>query len=346
MRYARDVAGRGVSPDRQRSAAEAPRLAFTVFTATYNRAHTLPRLYEALKAQTFRDFEWLIVDDGSTDGTAELVGQWERAGALPIRYVRQEHGHKKAAFNRGVALARGELFLSLDSDDACVPHALERFWFHWRDIPDDQRRRFSAVTCLCQDEAGRIVGDRFPGEIVDSDSLEMRHRYRVRGEKWGFHRTEVLRRFPFPEDVSGHVPEDVVWMAIARQFKTRYVNEPLRIYRVPAPGAGEQISHGVDWRVMAPGHVVWMLSILTVEWPFVRVRPQRFVWAAATLTRFVLHGGRPPRGWWGSLPPGARLLALATAPAGAALWARDHLARMKRGLGQRLSACSGSMGKL
>ncbi len=325
-------------------AQEHPRFAFTVFTPTYNRAHTLPRVYQALRAQTFRDFEWLIVDDGSTDETAELVARWQREGRVPIRYVRQQHGHKKVAHNRGVQMARGELFLTLDSDDACVPHALERLWWHWQCIPDDERGRFSAVTGLCQDEAGRIVGDRFPGEVVDSDSLEMRHHYRVRGEKWGFQRTEVLRRFPFPEDVSGHVPEDVVWMAIAREFKTRYVNEPLRIYRVPAPGAEEHVSRGMDWRVMAPGHVVWMLSILSVEWSYARVNPRRFAWAAATLTRFVLHGGRPPRGWWTRLSGGARLLVLAMGPAGAVLWARDHLARMKRGLGQHLLSRSGSMG--
>lgn len=333
------------APADEGKAGEAGRpVVFTVFTATYNRAHTLPRLYQALQAQTFRDFEWLIVDDGSTDETPELVAHWQREGKLAIRYVRQEHAHKKTAFNRGVALARGELFLALDSDDACVPQALERFWFHWQSIPENRRQDFSAVTCLCQDEEGRIVGDPFPAPVVDSDSLEMRHRYRVRGEKWGFHRTDVLRRFPFPEDLSGYVPEDVVWMAIAREFKTRYVNEPLRIYRVAAPPGEEQISHALDWRAMAPGHVVWMVSILTVEWPYFRSNPRRFLWAAATLTRFRLHGGRPPRGWWRRLPGGARPLVVALAPAGVVLWVRDRLVRAKRQLARRRSPGSGSMG--
>lgn len=343
MRYSAVVTPRG-DASVGKEAEEQPRFAFTVFTATYNRAHTLPRLCEALRAQTFRDFEWLIVDDGSTDATAETVAAWVREGVIPIRYVQQPHGHKKAAFNRGVSLARGELFLSLDSDDTCVPHALERFWFHWGSIPADRRGRFSGVTCLCQDEAGRIVGDRFPGEIVDSDSLEMRHRFKVRGEKWGFHRTEVLRRFPFPEDVAGHVPEDVVWMAIARQYKTRYANEALRIYHQggPAERAG-RVAVSIDWRRMAPGHVVWMLSILSVEWPYWRFNPRRFVWAAATLTRFCLHGGQPPTGWWRRLSRGARLLVLAAAPAGALLWTRDHLARLKRKLQSQLASRSATI---
>src|SRR5437762_2817315 len=96
---------------------------FTVFTPTYNRAGTLPRVYESLKAQTFRDFEWIIVDDGSADSTQELVQSWIGDLDFPIRYFRQQNQGKHVAVNLGVKEARGEFFLNLDSDDACVPEA-------------------------------------------------------------------------------------------------------------------------------------------------------------------------------------------------------------------------------
>lgn len=157
--------------------------------------------------------------------------QWQKEAEFPIRYIYQENSGKQIAFNRGVQEANGELFLTLDSDDACVPEALARFKYHWDTIPLNQKENFSAITCLCIDQSGEIIGSHFPFDPTDSNSLEIRHKFKVTGEKWGFHRTNVLRQFPFPE-ISGYkfIPEGIVWSRIARKYKTRFINEPLRIY--------------------------------------------------------------------------------------------------------------------
>jgi glycosyltransferase involved in cell wall biosynthesis len=204
---------------------------FTVFTPAYNRAHTLPRVYESLNAQSFRDFEWLVVDDGSTDGTEALVREWQAKASFPVRYLWQENEGKPRTVNRAVKEAKGEFFLILDSDDACVPTALERFKFHWDSIPAQQKKDFTGVTCLAQNPEGMIIGTPFPFNPTHSDSLEIRLKYRVTGEKWGFHRSEILRQFPNPE-IAGEkfIAESVVWNRIALKYKTKYVNEPLRIY--------------------------------------------------------------------------------------------------------------------
>src|SRR5215831_18669122 len=104
---------------------------FTVFTPVFNRRHTLGRVFESLRAQTIRDFEWVVVDDGSTDGVSDLLSEYERTADFPVRVVRQVNAGKHAAWNRGVALARGELFLPADSDDRFVPETLERFRDLW-----------------------------------------------------------------------------------------------------------------------------------------------------------------------------------------------------------------------
>src|SRR5215469_15182284 len=89
---------------------------FTVFTATYNRAHTIHRVFNSLRAQTVRDFEWLVVDDGSTDNTAELIAAWSKLADFPIRYFKQENSGKHIARNLAVREARGSFFALLDSD--------------------------------------------------------------------------------------------------------------------------------------------------------------------------------------------------------------------------------------
>jgi len=300
---------------------------FTVFTPTYNRAHTLCRVYESLAAQTYRDFEWLIVDDGSTDDTEFLVRGWQAEAAFPIRLIRQEHGGKHVAFNRGVREAHGELFLTLDSDDACVPNALERFRHYWYGIPEEQRTGFSAVTGRCRTQDGKLIGPPFSTDPLDSDSLEMAYRYGMAHEKWGFQRTDVLRRFPFPEDVEGnYVPESYVWHRIARHYRTRYVNEALRVYWTE----GESLLRQTDSGHNAAARRAYYLFVLNTEMDWFRYAPKRFYKTAVQYARFSQHAGI---GAWRQLadvkPLSARALYVAAAPLARLMYARDTRSRRR-----------------
>ena len=204
---------------------------FTVFTPTFNRAHTLARVYNSLTSQTYRDFEWVVVDDGSSDGTHDLIRTWQGEAGFPIVYRYQPNGGKHVAFNHGVSIASGELFLIIDSDDGFLPNSLESMLGWWNDIPADERNGFTGVVTLCQFEDGKICGAPFPESPLDTDSLDLRFKYKMRGETWGFHRTSVLREYPFPEDSRVRfVPENLIWDAIARKYKIRCINEPLRIF--------------------------------------------------------------------------------------------------------------------
>ena len=268
------------------------RYTYTVFTATYNRAHTLHRVYESLAAQTFRDFEWVVVDDGSQDGTRARVASWAREATFPIRYFWQPNSGKHVAFNRGVREARGELFLNFDSDDACVPEALERMRLHWLAIPAAERASFSAVTVNCMDEQGRVVGNALDRPVLDSDTLEAVYRFGVRGEKWGFHRTDVLRAFPFPEPRGvPFVPEMIVWGRIARQYRTRFVNEPLRLYFRDQPSLASRVPPGGHARSRLLGHAV----VLNEHADYLRFAPKAFARSAIQYARCSLHAGVPVR---------------------------------------------------
>jgi glycosyltransferase involved in cell wall biosynthesis len=265
---------------------------FTVFTPTFNRRHTLHRVYESLSMQTFRDFEWLIVDDGSVDNTWESVEVWQQYSDFPIRYIWQQHQGKHIAFNRGVQEARGELFLDIDSDDACIPEALARFKYHWDSIPNNEKDQFSAVTALCKDQHGKIVGSSFPQSIIDSNSLEMYYKYKMKGDKWGFHRTEVLRNFQFPA-VKGvdFVPESLVWHAIARQFRTRFVNEPLLICFRNEQGRSDHLSSFRKPSTQALSYRLSHQTVLNEEIAYFRYRPQQAILSPFQYIRYSYHAG-------------------------------------------------------
>jgi len=301
---------------------------FTVFTPTFNRARTLHRVYESLSAQTYRDFEWLVVDDGSSDDTRELIDTWQRQARFPLRYICQPNQGKHVAFNRGVREARGELFLCLDSDDGCVPKALERLKHHWDRIPCSQRHRFSAVTVLCMDELGELVGSRFPLDITDSDSLEIRYQHKVKGEKWGFQRTDVLRRFPFPEPPNERfVIEAIVWRAIARQFKTRYVNEMLRIYYCHDSDQSRRLGYAPSV-LHAESFRRYLREVLVHDLKWFRFAPLDFIGDAARYGRFAFNCSISPLAQAAELQYfGARLLWLITLPIAYLYHVRDRARR-------------------
>lgn len=260
---------------------------FTVFTPTYNRARTLHRVYDSLKLQTYRDFEWLIIDDGSTDDTGNLVKKWQEENLFTIRYFYQKNSGKHLAFNRGVEKANGELFLSFDSDDACLENALERFKYHWDTIYEhEQKTNFSAVTCLCQDEEGKVIGDYFPSTAIYSNDLEIRYRYKVTGEKWGFHRTKVLKEFPFPEiDGQRFIPEDLIWFSIAQKYKTKFINEPLRIYFTGM----NQLTKTGSPKTSAKGLILFHQNVLSKQFNYFKFAPFKFIYSSISYARFSFH---------------------------------------------------------
>ncbi len=210
----------------------APSVAFTVCTPTFNRAGLLARAYESLARQTCQDFEWLVVDDGSTDDTVEAVESFLAEGKVRGRCLRKSNGGKHTALNLAVREARGALFTVLDSDDWFDPRALERMKARWDAVPAEDRPRLKGVCGLFAYESGEVVGDKFPADELLADDLDLILRYEVTGDKIGFTRIEVMREFPFPEDVNGpvkhsfiYIPETVVWHRMGRKYPTLFVND-------------------------------------------------------------------------------------------------------------------------
>lgn len=196
----------------------------TVFTPTYNRRHTIERLYNSLRKQTFKDFEWLVIDDGSTDNTEFMIMRWSRENDLfPIRYYWKPNGGKHTAHNYALEKAQGEYFAIIDSDDWYAPDALEILINEWNAIPSEAKDRFSNVEGLCCDKEGNLVGTPWPKDVYDVSGLAVR---RIQRDTRGMYRLSVLKEFPFPQGFEGgFVTEGLVWNRMARKYLTRFINK-------------------------------------------------------------------------------------------------------------------------
>jgi len=289
---------------------------FTVFTATFNRASVLHRVYEGLQSQTLQDFEWLIVDDGSTDDTAEKVSAWAKVAPFEIRYVRQQHAGKHVAYNRALQEAQGSLFTVLDSDDGLLPLALEKMKWHWNSIPEADRHGYWAVAGLACDENGKDIGERFPASPFDANFRDVYYVHHIYGEKFFVSPTDILRRYPFPA-IQGtqFIPEAVVWFEIAKSYKHRSVNETCRIYYSDQSEAEPTLSSRTNMATTAPGRLYYYVWLLNNDLEYFFRSPGPFLKAALMLPTALFYSRQSWRRTLGALRrPAARLLVLSTLP--------------------------------
>lgn len=193
----------------------------TVFTPTYNRAYILPKLYESLCNQTCKNFEWLIVDDGSTDDTAIVLENWKNENKIFMNVICRENGGKSTAINLGVQNAKGNLFFIVDSDDFLTDNAIEIISCAEKIRVENsfggeifsiagycyRRRNYRTNTVISSSE--------YPVPDVAS-SLELAFKYKMSGDKAEVFYTDVLKQFLFPEILNNKfVPEALIWYRIA-----------------------------------------------------------------------------------------------------------------------------------
>lgn len=204
----------------------------TIFTPTYNRAYILPKLYKSLQEQECQDFEWIVVDDGSTDATEELIHKWKKErNAFPITYEKVKNGGKHRAINRGVKLANSPLFFIIDSDDQLAPGAIQNILEMSR--LTTKRAGLAGFSGIRITPSGKTVGGdgNLEGwDYIDASNLEREH-YNLLGDKAEVYFTEILKKYPFPEfKGENFLDEGIVWNKIAQDgYKIRWFNKPLCI---------------------------------------------------------------------------------------------------------------------
>ena len=196
----------------------------TILTPAYNRGHLLEKLYQSLVEQDFEDFEWVIVDDGSSDSTTNIVDKFIQDKKINISYIKQSNGGKHRALNRGVIESKGELILIVDSDDSLPKNSLSVINRYYLEIKDNPL--IGGVCGLMAHHDGTIIGERKICSSMNLSSIEMRYKYGFVGDICEVFKTEILREFPFPEiENEKFCPEALVWNRIATKYKLHYFNE-------------------------------------------------------------------------------------------------------------------------
>lgn len=230
----------------------------TVFTPIYNRAYNIKNLYNSLLNQTFKDFEWIIVDDGSNDNANEQVEQLQKENKIAITYFWQTNKGKHFAINKGVSMAKGELFFILDSDDELPDFSLEKVVEKYKKVENNPNIGGVAGRGMYKD--GKIVGNDNFSEIT-TNSLLVRYEYKVTGDLSEVFKTEVMREFPFPEIVNEKFcPEALVWNRIAQKYKLLFFNIPIYTIEYMPDGLSAKI---VKIRMTSP--IASMLTYSELE---------------------------------------------------------------------------------
>lgn len=201
----------------------------SIITPSYNRASTLGILYKSLLSQTSKNFEWVIVDDGSEDNTEEMVKGFIEEGKIPIRYFCQENGGMHRAVNRCVRESKGEWIFKIDSDDYIFPHTIQ--WLEEKIKPEESDHSVAVVSgCRC-DTKGNSWVKGFNTYQLTTNFYELKYHKKITGEFAECFRKSILRAYPWPEIQGEKYCEfSYVMFRMSRDgYKFKYYNEFIMI---------------------------------------------------------------------------------------------------------------------
>lgn len=211
----------------------------TVFTPTYNRAYVLDKCYQSLKRQTNKDFIWLIIDDGSTDNTKELVDGWlKNDNGFEIRYVYKENGGMHTGHNKAYELIDTELNVCIDSDDYMPDNAINDILEFWKVNRDNN---YSGIVALDMYENGEIIGKKLPEQ--KSTTLSGYYLNGGKGDKKLIYRTEIMRKYPPYPEFKGEkfVPLDYKYLLADQDYELLIMNKPVCIVEYMEDGSSRNM---------------------------------------------------------------------------------------------------------
>lgn len=197
----------------------------TIFTPAFNRAHLLPRLYESLCNQTCQDFDWLFVDDGSSDDTKAIVSGWITENKIPITYIYQQNQGMHGAHNTAYRNIKATLNTCIDSDDYMPLNGVALILSKWETI---DQKKYAGIIGLDALESGAILGSKFTTEFT---TLEDFYNNGGTGDKKLVYRTEIITKYPEYPIFEGerYVGLGTKYLFVDKDYQMATLNEVLVI---------------------------------------------------------------------------------------------------------------------
>lgn len=201
----------------------------TVLTPTYNRNSEIKKLFESLCLQTNKNFEWLIIDDGSQDNTEEEVLNWINKSDFQIRYIKKENGGKHTALNLGVQNVETDWTFIVDSDDVLTSDAIDVFY---QRVPEAEKNKtICGISFLRKNEKGEILTNKaVPRDGMVENFCDCRYKRNIMGDMAEIWKTKCLREYPFPVfEQEKFLSEDVVWIKMAQKYNMIFYNQAIYV---------------------------------------------------------------------------------------------------------------------
>lgn len=211
----------------------------TIFTPAYNRAYTLHKCYKSLERQTNKNFKWLVVDDGSTDNTKELVMKWKEEADFEINYIYKNNGGMHTAHNTAYENMDTELNVCIDSDDYLTEDAVEIIVNEWEKVRNNNLAGLGALNAF---EDGKVIGTKFPDNLKYSKYFDIYNKHGVKGDKKFIYRTELTRDFSYPEfDGEKYVGLDYKYKKLDEKYEIALVNKVVSIVEYMEDGSSKNM---------------------------------------------------------------------------------------------------------
>ncbi len=243
-------------------------------------------MYASLLKQSFQDFEWIIVDDGSTDDTLQIIKEIVYLAPFNIKIKHIKHGHKKIALYHGLHLAAGFMTVVVDADDWIKPNALDPFYNTWKQYGDVNS--FVGIWGLYIDQHQNLVGNKFSESPMICNYLEMVYKYKIKGEKYACYLTnDFVKLYPDYSNIREHIPEGVYHRKLARK-KIIFINDILRIYDTSTPGSIMKEGLGKNGE-NAEGICFEAMDLLNNYISYFKYAPVMYLFAAARLNKYLKY---------------------------------------------------------